>query len=677
MPLFVCKRGISVLAFVQQLSMRTSIRRILVSAWFRWAALLCLVAVCYWPGLFGGFVFDDDVNILDNELLRISSLNARDLWAAAWSGHAGPLGRPVALLSFALNYLVGGADPFQFKLVNLFIHLFNTLLIGALAQLLFKALRSPEATSASSSYGKNYAGWLVAGVWALHPLNLTGVLYVVQRMTSLSALFGLTGLVLYAWYRSKTSVHVELRRPGMVGALVGLAALVCLALSALTKETGLLFLPLLLWTELCVFRFHVNGNAVRVFGLDLRRGVLSAVAVATLYIVAFKLPNMLSPSAFANRDFTPVERGLTESRVLLFYLRMLLLPRNSELSLYHDDFELSHSLWKPPTTALAISALVLISCAVWVARYRFPELLYAWGWFLISHALESSVFPLDLVYEHRNYFATIGLIILLPLSLRRTTAPGLRRMFVAFLAAYAGLLAFMTHDRALQWSNHVDWAVMEATNHPKSTRATYELARIYMVLMKSTGDDRYGELADQALKQSTETNLPGVLPFMARVQLAYFRGLEPEPEAVLAVKEGFEHWPYRAVNTATLRSMVSCQVDGRCRLPDAQALAILDAALRNTSVSTRERAEVLKVLAQYRINMLHDLPGGSELIRQSVDLNDDATSRVMYAQALAMEQKYDEALGQLDKATAIDRDGTSRRRIERERDAMRAAGEPR
>lgn len=634
--------------------------------------LLGAVAFCYWPGLYGGFVFDDDVNILGNENLRLTSLNVNDLWAAAWSGHAGPLGRPVSLVSFALNYLAGGADPFLFKVVNLLIHLVNALLVAALAQILCEAIAQVRQESSHRQVSK-WAGWVVAALWALHPLNLTGVLYVVQRMTSLCTLFGLAALLLYAAYRSATWSRHNLQRPLLKGALVGLLVLACLAMSALSKETGVLFLPLLLWVELCVFRFRVNGSAGRVLGLDLRQLMLWLVSLAAAYVILFKLPVMLAPAAFGSRDFNLIERGLTESRVLFFYLRLFLLPSNAALSLYHDDFSISHSLLDPPSTVLALAGLAMISVLTWLFRKRLPELGFAWGWFLIAHSLESTVFPLELVYEHRNYFATIGLLMLAPLALQRVETLKARRLFVVLLAGYLGLLGFVTHVRALQWSNHVDWAVLEASNHPQSTRATYELARVYMVLMQSTGEARYGELADQALKASTETHLPGVLPFVARIQLAYFRGLEPEAGLVSEVKEGFATWPYRAVNTATLNSLVSCQVDGRCKLPDAQAMEILDAAIQNPRQSDADRAEVLKLIAQYRINRFNDLVGGNELVRQAVELYDKPENRIMYAQSMALQQKYNEALEQLAMADALDHLGTLRRLVDRERAAIRAA----
>jgi len=640
-----------------------------IPLWVRWTALLGVVALCYWPGLHGGFVFDDDVNILQKESLRINALSRADLWAAAWSGNAGPLGRPVAMLTFALNYYFAGPDAFYFKAVNLFIHLINTLLVGALAQRICGAISSQHHLRGfvRGDVGA-WAGWIVATLWALHPLNLTGVLYVVQRMTCLSTFFGLAALLIYVRFRERTCLRNEFGRPIWSAFCHASLVLFCLVMSAFSKETGLLFAPLLVWIEIWGFGFRLDGKAARLLGWDLRRAIYVLLTAGGCYVAVFIVPGMVGASAYVNRDFTLTERSLTESRALFFYLQMFVLPTNSYLSLYHDDFEISRSLLQPASTAFSLIGLAVISVAAWRLRRRLPELAFGWGWFLISHSLESTIFPLELVHEHRNYFATIGLLLMIPLALMRMAKLPVRRVLAMLLATYMGLLGFVTHVRALQWSNNVDWAALEAANHPRSARATYELARVYMILRSRTGDERFGALADDALAQAIEAYEPGILPFMAKIQLAYFRGLEPDPMLFDVVEQRLRNGPYYATNTALLQFMMTCQVDQTCKMQDAQALKLFSNALANPRIPTRERSEVLKLQAQYAINRMNDLAAGVVLIRQSIDVLDAAPSRVMYAQGLAMQGKYAEALAQLDRADDLDSSGIYRQRIGRERE---------
>ncbi|MDM0081324.1 hypothetical protein QTI17_12025 [Variovorax sp. J31P179] len=641
--------------------------------WLRWVILMVVVAACYAPGLQGSFVFDDDVNILQNQHLRISSMQWTDLWAAASSGSAGPLGRPVSLVSFALNLLLWGSDPYYFKLVNLLIHLGNALLIGALAQSLVGALSSRDLPPKDGDAVDGWSGWMVAALWALHPINLTGVLYVVQRMTSLSTFFGLCALLVFAKYRERTFASADLGNPGFAAMVAVPAVLSLLALSALAKESGLLFAPLLLWIEYFAYGFRFNRKPLRLLGVEVRHIASALIAATCIYAVFFKIPSMIMPAAFSNRDFDARERSLTEARAIFYYLRLILFPRNSELSLYHDDFVISRSLWDPVTTVLSVAGLLAISAVSLVLRRRFPALLFAWGWFLIAHALESTVFPLELVHEHRNYFATIGLFMLLPMALAHVSKMELKRLFVVLFAGYLALIGFITHVRALQWSNTVDWAALEASNHPASARANYELARNYMILMHNTEEKRFGDLADQALLRATESYLPGVLPFMARIQFAYFRDRQPDPSMIERVKFGLRNWPFYTVNTATLGAFVTCQIEKKCRMADEQALDILDTALENPRIRKSDVAEIKKLQAQYYINRFDDLKKGTDLISESIQINEDPGSRIMFAQALAMQGKFKAALAQMDIAEALDKNFIYRQQIAHERDAMRQA----
>ena len=141
--------------------------------------LIGLVGLVYLPGLGGGFAFDDYHTIVDNPSLDIQTLSWDALLDAAMSGVGiGPLARPLAMLSFAANRSVAGLRPEAYKLTNLAIHALNALLIFGLLRSWLPRL-APRAPTACA--------WLIAALWALHPINLTAVLYVVQRMTSLSA----------------------------------------------------------------------------------------------------------------------------------------------------------------------------------------------------------------------------------------------------------------------------------------------------------------------------------------------------------------------------------------------------------------------------------------------------------------------------------------------------------
>ncbi len=108
-------------------------------------ATLALVVLAYLPGLRGPFVFDDYPNILNNPAVAVTELSPQALRAAALSNTSGPLGRPLAALSFGIDhYRAGVFHPLAFKLSNLAIHLLNVLLVYALAGRLARRLGAGE-----------------------------------------------------------------------------------------------------------------------------------------------------------------------------------------------------------------------------------------------------------------------------------------------------------------------------------------------------------------------------------------------------------------------------------------------------------------------------------------------------------------------------------------------------
>lgn len=637
-----------------------------------WILLLGGVAFCYWPGLSGGFVFDDDANILQNINLRVSDASWQNFWSASVSGNAGPLGRPVALLTFAINYYIAdGFFSFQFKFVNLLIHLINSILIGIFAQIVCCVIVDNERPGLSGKMA--WAGWVVALLWALHPLNLTAVLYVVQRMTSLCTLFGMAGLAIYSCYRYKTYSTLILKRPVSAACVSAVAVGVLFVLSALSKETGVLFAPLLFLVEWQVFRFRYKNEEIYIGGLKLRWLLFSTLILLTVWVAIFKLPSMIGESAFANRDFSLVERILTQARVLIFYLRMLLVPKNSSLSLYHDDFETSRAIFDPPATAISLAILLSITIFAFYMRKRFAVLLFGWMWFLISHLLESTVFPLELVYEHRNYFAIIGLLFAVPICICYADVRKFGVLAICVVSLYVGLLGFVTYVRSMQWSNTVDWAALEAENRPGSMRANYELARVYIALMNVDAKKRFGEMADESLKKAASNDPTSLLPLVARVQLSYMRGMQPGVEDVLRIKKGFALWKYRNVNTAILKSLMLCQLNKVCHMQDEDFLEVLQAAFDNSRTPKAERAEILKLMAQYQINKMDDLGKGIELIEKSIETDDSPASYIMYAQALAMNGDLKNALTELEKARERDRRNEYATLIEKERENIEAS----
>jgi len=180
-------------------------------------------------------------------------------------------------------------------------------------------------------------------------------------------------------------------------------------------------------------------------------------------------------------DFTLWERLLTQPRVLVDYLGMLLFPRGPMMGLYTDDFATSHGLLSPPSTLLSILLLVGVSIAVTVLRRRAPSVFAGWFFFLAAHAVESSFLPVEMYYEHRNYFpafglmlAIMGLLALVPAFRTNTLSP--RKLGLLAAGGLALVLALGTLGRALVWRDLGTIAQLGARNHPDSMRAQFDVS---------------------------------------------------------------------------------------------------------------------------------------------------------------------------------------------------------
>ncbi|MCF7222041.1 hypothetical protein [Marilutibacter chinensis] len=421
----------------------------------------------YWIGLSGPLLFDDAANLA--QIQRWLEGRA-GLYEAIFGTSSGLLLRPVSMATLALNAsMAGGIQPVLMKLTNLLVHL----VCGGLLWQLVRLLMSRDERLAP--HGTTVAG-LVAALWLLHPFNASTVLYVVQRMAQLSTLFMLAGLWAYTSARLDQTAGRPRRARWKLFALFP----AMLLLGLLSKENAAVLPALCLVIELAWFRGQNSGRSLRLFYTVF----LAAPAIAVIAVLLWQPDRLVS--AYAARDFGPWERLLTEGRVLLDYVSQTFFPQGGRMGLYHDDFVPSSGLLTPISTLFCGLAIIGVSIACWLLRRRFPGVFAGWFLFLVGHAVESTVLPLDLYYEHRNYFPMAGLLLAAVTGVGYLVrySPGdisrWRRM-----ATVAGLLAAValglaTHQRARVWQSMDAIARESVAHHPDSLRARLSLATVEM-----------------------------------------------------------------------------------------------------------------------------------------------------------------------------------------------------
>ncbi|MDH5470185.1 MAG: tetratricopeptide repeat protein [Gammaproteobacteria bacterium] len=572
------------------------------------AFLLCalLALLVYLPGLSGDYMFDDMSNLLDNPALNIDSLDTEQIARAALSMKSGELRRPISMASFALNRYYFGISPFSHKLVNLIIHL----LTGAGLFLLTRQIVAACRLGRTAELSQAMIHWLpvvVAGIWLVHPLNLTSVLYIVQRMTSLSSLFMVIGLCLYMAGR----LNRLNGRHGLVYMLSGFFLFG--ALAVFSKETGILLPLYILVLELTLFRFSAgNGRLDRQVTVFISLCVLLPLLAGTLYLAG----NLDRFANFSGREFSMTERLLTEARALVFYLKMALLPSVQALGLYHDDFVISKGLYEPSSTLYSLLALGgLLLTAILLIRKR-PLVSLGILWFFAGHALESTLLPLELVHEHRNYLPVFGII--LALAGLVTSLPVKRLSPLIHVGAPLLLLAMFastTWLRSTQWSDNINHAVYEARHHPDSARAVFVAGRIHARLVLQ-GHAEYEDEAQTYLARAHQLDSTGIMPAITLVKFGFLTDKPVDPSLYEEIITRLSNHPVSASDTASLEMLAEC-LGETCHIPVETAERIFLAALKKGD------SRILPIYGYYTINKLGNFDKGLALFERAVERTPD------------------------------------------------------
>ena len=365
---------------------------------------LVLIFAIYGNSLRADWHLDDFTNILSNpriKIARITSTSLAQTFFASLDGgrySGNKVYRPIPCLTFALNWYLGKNNVFGYHLVNLSIHLLTAFFLFLSILWLYK---TPRMMTSPQAHDDSYTIALFAAtLWAVNPVQTQAVTYIVQRMASMATMFYIIGIYLYLRGRLTELIRVK------IGWFFGcLAAFFC-ALgskeSAITFPLAILLLEFMFFQDLT--KAKVRKNFIKII---LCLGFMLLIIGIWVFLQG-DFSKILR--GYAKRGFTPVERLMTESRIVIFYLSLLFYPAPTRLSIEHD-VTVSTSLLHPWTTLPSILLILsLIALAIFQIRKR-PILSYAILFFFFNHIIESSIVPLELIFEHRNYLPSLFLFL--------------------------------------------------------------------------------------------------------------------------------------------------------------------------------------------------------------------------------------------------------------------------
>ena len=439
---------------------------------FSFFALFLLILITYSNIFDVPWHFDDTSNILKNKPLHLSELsreNIKNTFFASYDGK-GRLYRPIACLSFALNYYLHGENVFGYHVVNLVIHFLSAYFLFLF---IYYTLNLPSIRTKfhSNAY---FIALLSTTFWAVNPVQTQAVTYVVQRMTSMAGLFCIMAMYFYLKARISTlRTQKALYFSGCC--LFGILAMG-------SKENAVMLPIILLIFDLTLIE-GISKHSLRKYAF------LTLLVLGLCIVIALLLagPSLFSPenlvSSYHNRGFTLTERLLTEPRVVIFYISLLLYPMPDRLCLEHG-ITLSTGLFTPISTFFSIVAIALTLSLAMLYAKRKPLISFCIIFFFLNHLVESSVFPLELIFEHRNYFPSmlffVPFVMLVSMGLSYFSRKPLFRFFLAAFPIFILIgWGHGTYIRNAVWRTHESLLLDCVIKYPDLGRPHHNLGTYY------------------------------------------------------------------------------------------------------------------------------------------------------------------------------------------------------
>ncbi len=433
-------------------------------AGFALVVLILLTLALYWPGLGGPLFLDDAPNLMSlGDGGGITDFDS--LRAFVFGNNSGPLGRPVAMLSFLIDAQDWPPVVPAMKYTNLMLHLICGLLFGWLSLLLFRYLQLAEEKAAALAC-------LCAFIWLVNPLNLSTTLYVVQRMTQLMTCFGLAALLLFC-----KGLEISNSNQTRSILLQSLALLPFGLLALFSKENGALVLLVMIALRFTVYQ-DVRPSKLVIYW----QGI--ALYLPVFLMVIFLLYRFVTGvEGFEYRSFSLWERALTEPRILINYLAKFVVPGIGSYGLFNDNFLVSIGLFTPITTVLSLLFWGALIAAAIHLRQKQAVFSLAVFWFLAMHLIESTFLPLELYFEHRNYMAIMGPVFALVFYLHKFLSSTQQRTSQALIVVCGIVLiaqAVTTRLEAEYWGSNNVYAHW-AEGNPGSARAQSQYAEALQI----------------------------------------------------------------------------------------------------------------------------------------------------------------------------------------------------
>ena len=397
---------------------------------FVFFVLACLGLLIYSNTFQSSFHFDDVTSIVKNPAIRDLG-NIRAIWDF-WPT------RFVTYLTIAVNYAKNQEQVFAYHVFNLAVHLGSSLLVWWFVLL---TLSTPAFKDSPIVSHARLMSFFVALIFVAHPLQTQSVTYIIQRTTSLAAMFYLASLCLYARSRLFEERDRGRRRLCYAGSLMAAVA------AMFTKEMTITLPVMILFYEFCFLkgRKGVNGKSLIPFFATL------VLIPATMFLTGSVDFLQMRRVAEGSILISPGQYLLTQFHVLVTYLRLFVLPFGQN---FDYDYPVAESLMQPSVLASLAVLILLVFLAVRLFR-KYRIMSFAIFFFFLALSPESSTIPIrDVIFEHRLYLPMVGFGLFLVTGLYYLLRGRYVNAMVGILLILVLFYGVLTYRRNFVWKDN-------------------------------------------------------------------------------------------------------------------------------------------------------------------------------------------------------------------------------
>jgi len=607
-----------------------STKKIELTAGISFFVSMIVTYIVYSPGLSGVFTLDDSNTLVFlNKLGGVTDLTSLTQFI---SDGVGFLSRPISMISFLIDDQYYPGDPSQYRYTNLMIHL----LCGSFLVLFIKNIFEILKIEVRFRY---YIAILTPTYWLLHPLNVSSTLYIVQRMTLLMTLFTLAGLVLYTYGRRTLTSRQYL---GL--SLISSAIVIFGALATLSKENGALIVIYVLVLEFTLLKDLPRPKLFKYWFLGF---IVTPILIMFGYFVynfsVFSIP-------YNYRDFTLIERLLTESRVLISYLYQILIPPSGGTGLYHDDIVISTSLFSPFTTLLSLIGIATLIYLAIKFRKSQPVFSFSLLWFFGGHILESTVLPLEIYFEHRNYLPMVGpliaIIYYIYIFANKQQNNIQRNLLLSLPIALIFISSVFTYQSSRIWGTPDLMYFTWQKEHPNSLRAT----TMYASYLDTRGN--YSQ-AIKVLEKNYRTNPDTISLPLYILAISCHSKIAPTIDISDITREA-SHAVYRGILTKVVAQLIKTIELSNCKYATINdIISILIALEKSEKIADPTKADLIFTLSELYVKK-GELNPAIEALDRAFKKQPIPTFALRQAELLSSAGLYQDALGYIEKAKQAD-----------------------